>query len=155
MKKLGRITLGELKNQVTVLDKNEERECLGGTDYNGTPVNSLGTPLPDGHTWYTPDQAALLKSFGLWDGGYVLGEGYYADGSGITANAGMGSFYESWLTQMMSASMPTTSGIDMSTIMGNPSGVDLKGIYGMSGFSESKKTGLYNQALTVYFQMGL
>jgi len=139
MKRLKKITLNELRSQVKVLDKNEEKQYLGGTDdYHGTPVTN-GSVGIDGNTWYTPDQASLLKSFGLWDGGYVLGQGYYPDASGITASAGVGSPYEDWLTQMMSASMPTTSGITIGSINTN-----------LQGATDSAKAVTYNQVLTMW-----
>jgi len=130
MKKLKKITLNELKNEVVVLDKNEEKQCIGG----------LGTYNSDiCQTVYTSADAALLKSFGLWDGGYVAGQGYLSEDA-VSANAGMGSAYESYLTQMMSNSIPTVSGINMGA-----STTDAK--FGMTGASTSHKEAVYNWVL--------
>lgn len=65
MKRLGKLTLKELKPQMLVMNSYEANSIIGGssTDANGV-------------TWWTQQECDLMIDQGIWTGGYVENTGY-------------------------------------------------------------------------------
>lgn len=95
MKKLKKISLDVLKDNAEILSISEAKQCMGGYstyyDEDGHPFNV-----------YTNEEVAVMKVFGVWDGGYVDNSGsdtgatYQAYDCSIAPGLGMGSWWDSF-----------------------------------------------------------
>ncbi len=64
MKKLQKLTLKQLENEMTVIGSDEQRAMFGGSRLVGSDI------------WWTQSECDNMINIGTWSGGYVDGMGY-------------------------------------------------------------------------------